>query len=124
LRPTKTLTIQAFGAAKSIDDWLADPVCRVSRGELLRRLKRKWSPERAITQPEKTVQPVKHPGRSEYRGVWWNKHQNRWEVCVSHEGERRHAGYFVDEVQAALAYDEKARALKGEDAVLNFPELA
>lgn len=31
-------------------------------------------------------------------------------------------GYFEDEIEAALAYDKKARELWGEKAVVNFPE--
>lgn len=57
---------------------------------------------------------------SQYRGV--HRDQNRWEVCIYANRCRYRIGRFVSEVEAAMAYDRKARELFGEFARLNFPE--
>ena len=54
---------------------------------------------------------------SQYKGVFWHKHCNKWAVCVS----RNHwIGLFDDEIEAAKAYDKSTKDLYGEFAWLNF----
>ena len=58
---------------------------------------------------------------SEFRGVSRRKSDGRWEVGVTHRGERHRLGLFTDEAVAARAYDAKAAELHGRKARLNFP---
>jgi hypothetical protein len=44
-------------------------------------------------------------------------------VSVRENGKNKHLGYFVDKESAAKAYDQKAKELYGESAILNFPEI-
>ena len=54
-----------------------------------------------------------------YKGVSWSKRNKRWHAEISLHGRRFHLGYFVKEVDAARAYNEKAKELFGEFARLN-----
>lgn len=60
---------------------------------------------------------------SRYIGVTWKKKNNRWEVHISHNNKRVQIGCFIDEIQAAKAYDKKAFELRGNLAKLNFKEI-
>lgn len=58
---------------------------------------------------------------SKYRGVCFlktGKSTFRWRVTCDGE----YVGQFVDEVEAAKAYDKEARLVYGNEAKLNFPE--
>ncbi len=41
---------------------------------------------------------------------------------IKHEGKEHFLGLFDDEIEAALAWDAKAKELRGEFAYLNFPD--
>jgi hypothetical protein len=59
---------------------------------------------------------------SKYRGVCWDKRNNKWKVAIWYDGNKRHhLGCFEDEEQAARAYDGAARAQHRKKAQLNFP---
>ena len=58
---------------------------------------------------------------SHYLGVSWHKTNLRWQAQIQAEGRQIHLGVFVDEVDAAKAYDDAARLYHGEFARLNFP---
>ena len=58
---------------------------------------------------------------SQYKGVSWNKYYEKWKACIKKDDILYHIGYFYDEVDAAKAYDKKAKELHGEFARLNFP---
>jgi hypothetical protein len=60
-------------------------------------------------------------GSSKYKGVHWNKRMRKWTAAIQYEKQVYHLGYFSDEVEAAEAYDKKAREFFGEYAFLNFP---
>lgn len=63
------------------------------------------------------------PGTSSrFKGVTWFKRYSLWRAQVKHQGKGFHIGYFADEEAAARAYDERAIAIWGEFACLNFPE--
>ncbi len=63
-------------------------------------------------------------GRSQYKGVRWETRRNKWVAEITCKGKRYHLGYFHDEIEAAKAYDRKARELFGPFARLNFPDEA
>jgi hypothetical protein len=63
---------------------------------------------------------------SEFVGVSWNKAARKWSSSISHEGKMQQLGCFVDEQQAAYAFDTAARRLRGDGAHsgrlrVNFP---
>ena len=61
-------------------------------------------------------------GRSRYKGVSFVKHLKKWKAEITCGGRRRHLGCFEEEIEAARAYDGKARELFGEFAYVNLPE--
>jgi hypothetical protein len=58
-------------------------------------------------------------------GVYWDGDKYKWAASTNTAsgggGRAVHLGWFVDEVEAALAYDQAAH---GDEAKLNFPHLA
>jgi AP2 domain len=59
--------------------------------------------------------------KSGYKGVSWAKHANKWTAHIQANKKQENLGLFTDPVEAAKAYDQRARELHGEFAVLNFP---
>ncbi len=59
---------------------------------------------------------------SRFKGVYFNKRTRKWIATIGYNGKTIHLGSFEDEVEAAKAYDRKARELFGQFAYLNFPE--
>jgi len=60
-------------------------------------------------------------GTSRYKGVCYDPDTGKWRASINHRGKHYHLGLFDTEIEAAHAYDAKARALFGEYAYLNFP---
>lgn len=54
---------------------------------------------------------------SKYKGVYFCKHLNKWKAEIK----KTHIGCFNNEIDAAKAYDEKAKELYNEYACINFP---
>lgn len=59
--------------------------------------------------------------RDRYRGVYWCKTHKTWRARIIVDNRRKHIGYFKSAVDAARAYDMRAKAELGEHAMLNFP---
>ena len=59
---------------------------------------------------------------SKYKGVSRHKKSKSYAARIRYVGKLYDLGLFADEVEAAKAYDKKARELFGEFAYLNFPE--
>lgn len=57
--------------------------------------------------------------KSKYKGVRWNKKMGLWEAAIRKDGVITTIGAFDDEIAAASAYNEYARKMWGEYAVLN-----
>jgi len=61
-------------------------------------------------------------GSSRFKGVYFLKRTGKWLATIGYHGKTIHLGSFDDEIEAAKAYDRKARELFGEFAYLNFPD--
>ena len=61
---------------------------------------------------------------SRFRGVSWNKKDDKWQAMIFAKGKARWIGYFKKEEDAARAYDKEALAERGPRALLNFPPQA
>lgn len=61
--------------------------------------------------------------RSSYKGVGWDANNGKWRVSVTKDRVTRKVGRFLDEIDAARAYDAVAREVFGEFACVNFPDL-
>lgn len=60
---------------------------------------------------------------SVFKGVSWHKDANKWAAAIRINKKSVHIGLFVDEVDAATAYNLIAYGLHGEFAFLNTPSL-
>jgi len=60
-------------------------------------------------------------GRSQYKGVRFDKRRKKWVAEITCKGKKHYLGAFTTEIEAAQAYDRKAVDLFGEFARLNFP---
>ena len=58
-------------------------------------------------------------GTSKYKGVSWDKHNNKWVSCIKYNQKNIHLGRFKNEIDAAKAYNERAKELFKEFAYLN-----
>ncbi len=58
-------------------------------------------------------------GSSRYKGVCFIRTSDKWLASIRFNYKSRHIGYFVSEIEAAKAYDEKAKELFGEFAQTN-----
>lgn len=56
---------------------------------------------------------------SKYKGVFWNKVNNKWQAQIHPEGKHIHLGYFDSELDAAKKYNEMALKYYGEFAKIN-----
>jgi HNH endonuclease len=78
---------------------------------------------RIVNQSQNNANRRKRSNRisSVFKGVWWEKHGQKWRAGIRVCGKMRHLGLFTDEIAAARAYDAAALKHFGEYALLNFP---
>lgn len=57
---------------------------------------------------------------SKYKGVSFYKNHNRWRAGICCEGFKLNLGSFGSEIEAARAYDKKAKEIHGDFAKFNF----
>lgn len=62
------------------------------------------------------------PTTSKYKGVSWDKRENKWRVSLMYQGKKCWFGYYTEENVAALVYDVTARLLFGDFANVNFKQ--
>ncbi|KAL6762405.1 hypothetical protein V8C86DRAFT_2517558, partial [Haematococcus lacustris] len=60
------------------------------------------------------------PLTSKYRGVCWNKKNRRWQAAINSSGKYIYLGSYVQEDEAARAFDRAAIRLRGNRAKLNY----
>lgn len=59
---------------------------------------------------------------SPFKGVSWHRISKRWHASIKVDGKKRHLGSFLDELEAAHAYDLAATEVWGEFARPNLPK--
>jgi hypothetical protein len=59
---------------------------------------------------------------SKYKGVYRSKNKRKWIATIRFEGKLIYLGTFLNDIDAAKAYDEAAKKYHGEFACLNFSE--
>jgi len=57
---------------------------------------------------------------SRFKGVYFDKRNQKWRAQIMVDGRKRHLGRFTDETNAARAYDAAALTHFGEFALVNF----
>jgi len=77
---------------------------------------------RLCTNSQNSMNQRSRDGTSEFKGVHWHKRKKKWEAEIMHNEKHFHVGSFVNEEDAARAYDAAAREHFGEFAWLNFPD--
>ncbi len=60
---------------------------------------------------------------SKYKGVSWCRKSSKWKASIQAQGKRINLGLYEDETYAAIVFDEAARELHDDFAVLNFPDI-
>lgn len=75
---------------------------------------------RICTRSENLMNSKKRNGcRSKYKGVGFSKVSNKWRAYIQKNGRSMHLGLFINEEEAARAYNEAAKKHFGEFARLN-----
>lgn len=78
---------------------------------------------RLCTNKDNTRNSSPHKDSSSvYKGVSWYSPTSNWTSRISADGFLYHLGRYPTELEAATAYDKKAKELFGEYAWLNFPD--
>jgi hypothetical protein len=72
-----------------------------------------------VAQNAQNRRKMSKPTSSKYKGVNWDKTRNKWRTAITHERKTIQIGRFETEIEAALAYNRKARELFGEFALVN-----
>jgi len=70
-------------------------------------------------QNHQNMRPYKNCS-SAYKGVSWNKDQNKWEVYIHCDGKKKRLGFYESEIIAAKVYDKAAISIFGSFAKINF----
>jgi hypothetical protein len=60
---------------------------------------------------------------SKYKGVSWDRNSKKWRARISRAGVEYYLGCFTNQIEAAFAYDDRAREFRDAFLYLNFPML-
>lgn len=78
---------------------------------------------RKATRSQNSInQGIRSTNTSGYKGVGFYKNQKRWYASIRYRYKPIFLGCYSNPIDAARAYDKKAKELFGEFAYLNFPE--
>ncbi|QQS10247.1 MAG: hypothetical protein IPK69_06405 [Phycisphaerales bacterium] len=80
------------------------------------------NPEQSARGAYKILRRCGRPTTSRYKGVCWNERVGAWTAQIRVADVNSRLGHFDDEAEAAMAYDEAAREVWGDEARVNFPE--
>lgn len=61
---------------------------------------------------------------SRFKGVTWSRHTLKWRAQIRCNGIPKHLGLYMNEIDAAMAYDAAAKIVFGEFAHTNFSDTA
>lgn len=75
---------------------------------------------RVVTQQQNLLNKLKTRGSSVYKGVSWFERDKNWLAKITLNYKQIYLGYFDNELEAAQAYDLKAKELFKEYARPNF----
>lgn len=64
---------------------------------------------------------IRTDSSSSYKGIYYVGFLKKWAARISFNGNKTHIGVYRSEIDAAKAYDTKAKELFGEFARVNFP---
>lgn len=83
------------------------------------------SPENSLLCDYGGKKITRKPGKrkkmySDYIGVTYNKTHSKYQACITHCRKQHYLGRYKLAVDAAKAYDDSAKLLKGEDWKINF----
>lgn len=77
---------------------------------------------RPATQSQNMANQKKHSGSSsQFKGVSWDPRRGKWVARAGRASSYKFIGRFDDEIEAAKAYDVRAKEIFGEFARPNFP---
>lgn len=62
-----------------------------------------------------------NPATSKFKGVHWHTQVKKWQARIYHQGKSFSLGLFVDEIEAARAFDTAAKEIRGDFSGRNFP---
>ncbi len=77
---------------------------------------------RICTNQQNIMNPRRRAGSSRFKGVSLNKRLSKWSAQIMVDGRKKHLGFFLEEMDAATAYDAAAKIHYGDFANLNFKE--
>ena len=66
------------------------------------------------------VKKAKNRYSSNYKGLYFNRNEQKWRARITTNDKTIYLGDFEDEIEAAKVYDKAARKYQGEFAALNF----
>jgi hypothetical protein len=102
------MIITAFGLSLTPEQWVKHSFCRVSANEIRQRIKQGMSERDAITAPPE------RPKDKRFKGISFHKKIKKWVAQIKVDGKVEFLGSFASDVDAAEAYDKRARELQRE----------
>jgi group I intron endonuclease len=108
---------------KHLPEETKEKIAEAQRGEKSPRFNWQYN-EKEIESISKGRQGIKNSGEhsSIYVGVSFFSRNKKWKAGITYKKTAYHLGFFDNEIDAAKAYDKKAKELFGNNAKTNFEE--